>query len=196
MVPSCQPRSISRGEPASPSSLTCGCTLGAKKKQTISLNLSSQDCDVVAFFLNHQQVVFKSLISSIINLRIPWIFLLHIHQFHVSREPGAGEGRRDTQLHPFHICIQVTTMWYVCQFLLMCTCLVFCSALVKFAQCCLLRLELWRARIPTKVQQLQFLYFDITRLVLHWLVNICSCILVFCHGCSISFRQTLMLWTR
>ena len=109
----------------------------------------------------------------------------------LKREPGARKGRKDTQLHPFHICIQVTTMRYVCQFLLMCTCLVFCSAHAKFAQCCLLRLELWRARIPTKVQQLQFLYFDITRLELHWLVNICSCILVFCHGYSISFRQTL-----
>ena len=138
MVPSCQPRSISRGEPASPSSLTCGCTLGAKKKLTISLNLSSQDCDVAAFFLNHQQVLFKSLISSIINLRIPWIFLLHIHQFHVSREPGAGEGRRDTQLHPFHICIQVTTVRYVCQFLLVCACLVFVQHLPSLhnAACC------------------------------------------------------------
>jgi len=58
MVPSCQPGSISRGEPASPSSLTCGCTLGAKKKLTISLNLSSKDCDVPAFFFEPSAIPF------------------------------------------------------------------------------------------------------------------------------------------
>ena len=86
MVPSCQPGSISRGEPASPSSLTCGCTLGAKKKLTISLNLSSKDCDVAAFlFLNHQQFIFKSLASSIINLRTPGYFIAYPPISHFQR---------------------------------------------------------------------------------------------------------------
>ena len=95
MVPSCQPGSISRGEPASPSSLTCGCTLGAKKKLTISLNLSSKDCDVAAFlFLNHQQFIFKSLASSIINLRTPGYFYCISTNFTFPENQALEKGER------------------------------------------------------------------------------------------------------
>ena len=93
MVPSCQPRSISRGELASPSSLTCGCTLGAKKKLTISLNLSFQDCDVAAIF-EPSASPFKSLISSIINLRTPGYFYCISTNFTFPENQALEKGER------------------------------------------------------------------------------------------------------
>ena len=119
MKPGCRPRFISRGEPAYPSSLTCGCTLGAKKRLTISLNMFK----IVMWppFLNPQQALFKTLIVSIINLRNPWIVLLHIHQFHISREPGAEkEGERTCSYSLFtfkfrwQLCeMIINSCWYV-----------------------------------------------------------------------------------
>ena len=76
---------------------------------------------------------------------------------------------RETQSHPIFM-VPPLNVYCVFQVLhidhcnLLIRTLVFNLALTKFAQCCLLRLELWCARNPRKGLQLLFLNFDITHL--------------------------------